>query len=300
MKKKKTYILAGIFGAALLLGTPLFGRTVQAQQTSYTDENGIKKTIYWTEHITPPTMNGPADTDSDFKKVEETIGDTTYVDYVAPYDSGSGWYDVNKTQDQAQDKNLCFSAAASNMLHWWFDQNKAYIDQYLQLHPEHPKASDIRELQTSPTGQHDSKIYDRFVEQFANRQTGFWPDLLQDQFLNGYTPKESGGVTDPDYEGPGLLEKGPDSRGGFFYHVFGPDILTRRRYYDYPGSYPALSKDLKEFITQGDMVTLTYDMGASAHVVTLWGAEYDPDGNLCGVYFSDSDDSDEAGMRFHT
>ena len=94
-----------------------------------------------------------------------------------------------------------------------------------------------------------------------------------------------------------MIQNGPDSRGGFFYQVFGPDILTRRRYYDYIGSYETLSKDLQSFIAQGDIVTLTYDMGASAHVVTLWGIEYDSDGNLCGVYFSDSDDSDKQGMH---
>ena len=76
--------------------------------------------------------------------------------------------DINKTFDQ--DTFLCFSATASNMLHWWMDQNRGYIDNYLNGNPDIPKAQEIKKLQQSPTGQHDSNIYDKFVEQFANRK----------------------------------------------------------------------------------------------------------------------------------
>lgn len=306
MRKKGTYLAALALGIAVFFGSPLCGMAADADgeestrsvtETTYTDENGEKKTIYWTDGITPPKMD-PKDPSSDFKKVEDNTGNKTFIDYIAPYVPGKGWYDVNKTLDQTQDANLCFSAAASNMLHWWFDRNSGYIDQYLAMHPDAPKAADIRELKVPPAGQQDSKIYARFAQQFANRQKGFWPDLLQDQFINGYTPKENGGLTDPDHEGQSLIEKGPDKRGGFFYKVFGPNILTRRRYYDYI-SYGDLSRDLKTFITQGDMVTLTYDMGASAHVVTLWGAEYDSKGNLCGVYYTDSDDDKTMDIGMH-
>lgn len=306
MNKRKKYIAAGILGAACLLCAPLYSSAEDAKQsqggggttqTTYMDEDGREKIIYWTDQITPPVMNGADDEDSDFKRVVDQINGSTYIEYIAPYSPGNGWYDVNKSPDQVLDKNLCFAAAASNMLHWWFDRNAVYIERYLQLYPDAPKAADIQELAQPLKDQYSSEIYARFVDQFAGRQEGFWPDLLEDQFINGYTPKKSGGVTDPDYEGADLIQNGPDSRGGFFYQVFGPDILTRRRYYDYVGSYETLSKDLQSFIAQGDIVTLTYDMGASAHVVTLWGIEYDSDGKLCGVYFSDSDDSDEQGMH---
>lgn len=54
---------------------------------------------------------------------------------------------------------------------------------------------------------------------------------------------------------------------------------------------------MKQFFEQGQIVTLTYKLWESAHVVTVWGAEYDSAGNLSGVYFSDSDDMDEYGMH---
>ena len=303
--KKKKYIMAYILGAALLFCSPLYGKAADTdenksarnvKETTYTDENGVEKTIFWVDNITPPTMNGADDRNSDFKKVETSDSNgNKYVDYIAPYTAGKGWYDVNKTF--GADRNLCFSAAASNMLHWWFAQNEDYIDKYLKLHPDAPKAAKIRDFKALPTTQYDSKIYNHFVSQFANRESGFWPDLLQDQFINGYEPKENAGATDPEWEGPGLIQNGPDKRGGFFYHVFGPDILTRRRPYDYMGSFQSFSNDLKSFIKQGDIVTLTYDMGASAHVVTLWGIECDSKGNLTGVYYTDSDDDKNEGMH---
>ena len=92
-----------------------------------------------------------------------------------------------------------------------------------------------------------------------------------------------------------MIQKGPDPNGGFFYTVLGTEILTTRHLYD--RGYDNLSADLKYYITRGDLVSLTYDMGKSAHVITLWGVEYGTDGHLAGVYFSDSDDPKENGMQ---
>ena len=122
---------------------------------------------------------------------------------------------------------------------------------------------------------------------------------MQDQFINGYKPKENGGTNDSEWDGKDLIQNGPVERGGFFYNVFGPDILTERHIYDYVGSYSNVSKELQQFIREGKLVSLTYDTIASAHVVTLWGVELDPSGNVSAVYFSDSDDPDQVkeGMR---
>lgn len=303
--KKAKILTACILGAMLLIGSSLHSEAAdvdrnksmrEVKSTKYTDDNGVEKTILWVDNITPPVMNGSNDGNADFKKIETTQGGNRYIEYVAPYKVGNGWYDINKTFDQ--DTFLCFSATASNMLHWWMDQNRGYIDDYLNGNPDIPKAQEIKKMQQSPTGQHGSNIYDKFVEEFANRKEGYWPDILQDQFINGYRPKENGGTNDPEWDGKDLIQNGPVERGGFFYNVFGPDILTTRREYG-NGSYAAISDALKWLINQGKIVSLTYDMRASAHVVTLWGIELDPSGNVCAVYYSDSDDTDNAseGMR---
>lgn len=193
------------------------------------------------------------------------------------------------------DANLCFAAAAANGLHWWMAQNSQYIDRYLEKNPDLPKADKIKNLKQPFNSQYDSPIYQIFVSQFANRKEGYWPDILQDQFINGYYPKEHGGVNDPDFDGDNLISKGPDPRGGFFYEAFGRKNLTARHYYE--TGYYAFGNDLKNYLQSGNFVTMTYDMGASAHVVSLWGAEYDAAGRITGVYFSDSDDDKKYGMQ---
>lgn len=96
----------------------------------YTNEDGEIRTVIWAKGINAPVMGAGGD----FKKEVTQGGLDTYVIYKAPFSSGDGWYDVNKTRSGGNidiDKNLCFAAAASNMLHWWFDQNSENVDNYI-------------------------------------------------------------------------------------------------------------------------------------------------------------------------
>lgn len=257
------------------------------------DEDKKLKTIVWTKGVhTPPKMGG---IDADFKKYVTSAGSFNYVDYKAPFISGQGWYDVNKSEDREPDLNLCFAASASNSLHWWFAQNSEYIDKYLQQNPNAPRAEEIKKLRNSFKNQQDSDIYKIFVRQFGHKKEGYWPDILQDQFINGYYPKPNGGTNDSPADEENLITKGPDRNGGFFYNVFGTTRLTKRHYYYF--GYDAVSNDLKNYFLNGDIVLMTYSMGAKTHVVTLWGAEFDDNGKISAVYFSDSDDEKMYGMQ---
>ena len=298
--KLRKLILAAVSGLILFQTgfffspqTKLEAEARSGQVTEYfNEEEGEKRTIYWASGITPPKMGGA---DSDFKKEITNVNNIQYIEYKAPYVPGRGWYDVNKSEDRVPDANLCFAAAAANGLHWWMAQNSQYIDRYLEKNPDLPKADKIKNLKQPFNSQYDSPIYQIFVSQFANRKEGYWPDILQDQFINGYYPKEHGGVNDPDFDGDNLISKGPDPKGGFFYEAFGRKNLTARHYYE--TGYYAFGNDLKNYLQGGNFVTMTYDMGASAHVVSLWGAEYDAAGRITGVYFSDSDDDKKYGMQ---
>ncbi len=70
--------------------------------------------------------------------------------------------------------------------------------------------------------------------------------------------------------------------------------MTKRHNY-YQG-YEAISRDIKHYFQNGDIVLLTYSMKTKSHVVTLWGAEFDSDGKISAVYFLDSDDDKKYGM----
>lgn len=261
--------------------------------TQYTnEEDGKIKTIVWTKGINPPKMGG---TDSEFRKeITHINGEVAYIEYKTPYSAGKGWYDVNKTENRVPDLNLCFAAAASNALHWWLAQNSNYIDQYLAKNPDYPKAEELANLRDSFKSQQDSEVYKLFLRQFAYKKEGYWSDILEDQFINGYYPKPNGGTNYSDLDRDKLLTNGPDSRGGFFYDIFGTTLLTQRRNYSW--SYNVFGNDLKKLLLDGDMVLMDYSMGRISHVVTIWGAEFDLNGQISAVYLSDSDDDKSQGM----
>ena len=256
----------------------------------YTDEEGEIRTVIWAKGISAPVMGAGGD----FRKEVTQGGLDTYVIYKAPFSSGDGWYDVNKTRSGGNidiDKNLCFAAAASNMLHWWFDQNSENVDNYIEKNGDIIRAGRrLSELKNSFESQEDSKIFELYKVLYGYNERGFYSDLLMDLFINGYRPKLSGATN---IENDNLI---PDNNGGFFYDVFKGEKLTDRTYGE---DYEYLSEKLKEVLGDGGLVGLSHKALSRNHIVTLWGAEYDLNGNLKAVYVSDSDDQDESdvGMK---
>ena len=256
----------------------------------YTNEDGEIRTVIWAKGINAPVMGAGGD----FKKEVTRGGFDTYVIYKAPFSSGNGWYDVNKTRSGGNidiDKNLCFAAAASNMLHWWFDQNSENVDNYIAKNGDIIRANRrLSELKNSFESQEESNIFELYKVLYGYNERGFYTDLLTDLFINGYRPKLSGATN---IENDNLI---PDNNGGFFYDVFKGEKLTDRTD---GGDYEYLSEKLKEVLGDGGLVGLSHKALSRNHIVTLWGAEYDLNGNLKAVYVSDSDDQDESdvGMK---
>ena len=257
----------------------------------YTNEDGEIRTIIWVKGINGPVMGEGGD----FHKEITQGGKNTYVMYTVPYSSGDGWYDVNKTRSGGNtdiDKNLCFAAVSSNMLHWWFDQNIENVDKYIEKNGDIIRANrKLSDLKTSFESPENSKIFELYKVLYGYNERGFYSDLLMDLFINGYTPNLKGGTN---IESDDLI---PNNNGGFFYDVFKGEKLTDRTY---GGNYESLSNLLKEILGNGGIVGLSHKVfSKSNHIVTLWGAEYDLNGKLKAVYISDSDDQDEinVGMK---
>jgi len=257
----------------------------------YTNEDSEIRTIIWVKGINGPVMGEGGD----FHKEITQGGKDTYIIYTVPYSSGDGWYDVNKTRSGGNidiDKNLCFAAVSSNMLHWWFDQNIENVDKYIEKNGDIIRANrKLSDLKTSFESPENSKIFELYKVLYGYNERGFYSDLLMDLFINGYTPNLKGGTN---IESDDLI---PNNNGGFFYDVFKGEKLTDRTY---GGNYESLSNLLKEILGNGGIVGLSHKVfSKSNHIVTLWGAEYDLNGNLKAVYVSDSDDQDErnVGMK---
>lgn len=247
-----------------------------------------KRAIIWVNGITAPDI-------SDF------TADTSvpnYLIYSVTSDKGAGWFDVNKAKDESPqsqvDRNMCYAAVSANQLHWWLEQNKADVARYILEKErngykfEKPNTSKYLNLKTfidSYKGQDSSELFNMFKIYFGRADTGYYPDLLNDLFINGCKPPVHGGTNDPEWK----FES--DSRGGFFYDVFGKKLLTGRMGL---GSYDSFQQLVTDLMKKGDMIGITHNVaGGIYHIVTVWGVEYDLSGNIVGLYISDSDDQYE-------
>ena len=257
----------------------------QAVKTTY-EKNGKKITTLWTKGIKPPKMD---------EFTEEKHND--YLIVTTPYKSNKGWYDTNKSESGHNDRVLCSGAVASNMLHWWLEQNKTYIDRYLSSKPERAilpgESSPWKNLNTylsSFKNQSDSKIFEMF-KLYYGHTNGIWADTSVDFFINGYIASLTGATNSPE-------KFNRDNRGGFFNEVFGTDILTNRFF---SGDYNEFSDAIKKELQKGNIIGLSHRTGStkSNHIITVWGADFDEKGKIIGIYITDSDDYSEAnvGMR---
>ena len=247
----------------------------------YTTEDGQNREIVWAQGLTPPSMGQGGD----FKK--EVTGE--FVEYSMPYEAGNGYYDANKSLDASlEDLNLCFAAVSSNMLHWWLEQNREYVNRFIQEKygsndsQQDYSLTDVRRYTNSFEDQQNSRIFNLFKAYYGHRLNGFVSDALVDLFINGYPPKSQGGVN---LENPDLV---PDKRGGFFYDVFKEKKLTDRMF---SGDYHYFSELVRTNLENQGLLGLSYrTFGTTTHIVTVWGAEYDESGLIRAVYITDSDD----------
>lgn len=254
----------------------------------YETEEGEKRTVLFVKGVKAPKLGE----NGDFRKTE----DHGYIDYKAPFEEGQGYFDVNKAlfgTDKNIDRNLCFAAAASNTLHWYLQQNKKEIKDYIEdngdvIRTVGANTYSLKEMLNQDVEQQGSLIYQYFKEMYGNNETGYYAVPLMDLFLNGYTPKEDRKTNIEDKN----LQ--PDARGGFLYGIIGTKPQTGMQSVN---SLSDLENSLQHYLSNNFVVCLSYTTFSYNHVVTLWGAEYDESGLLRAVYVTDSDDQDETGVE---
>ncbi|WP_346046727.1 IdeS/Mac family cysteine endopeptidase, partial [Paraclostridium tenue] len=239
------------------------------------DNNGtIESYDIFSKGVTPPN-------DNEYTIVNE-LG---YKIPVAPYKPGMGWYDANKTHDG--DVLFCSGAAASNMLNWWMDQNSDYINRYLDLHGENStcinKKFGISQNATISNFRKNPDYIFRYITQCfkVSNSTGIYPDKALFWFLNGH-----------DLNCKFDLNK-TDTRGGFFSDVFNDhsSIIDQIRC----SYFSDLNYYLLNTLPQNKGIGISYETfgsGGASHIVSLWGAKFDPNGNILGVFVTDSNDGD--------
>ncbi|MDC4184280.1 IdeS/Mac family cysteine endopeptidase [Mycoplasma bradburyae] len=209
-----------------------------------------------------------------------------------PYDKKYGWYDVNKialVEDQYRDFNLCWAASASNLLHWWINNNKQYIDAYFKLNSTSEWSKSVptyypeRQSIQNDNKEGRSQIFQRFSDAWSDRG-GFINDGIN-WFVSGWKPRSSGLLVDID-----------ENKGGYFKDVFTPkpNRETRGRSNDVTEDYNGLSFNrfndvLKDAFLNKKAVGFSYP----GHAMSIWGAEFDANGNVDYIYFCNNNYGDQ-------
>ena len=293
-------------------------------QTYIPPEETQPHTIYWAKGLQPPMMSHDLDNYGKpgyFYKMSDL---SQYV-FTHEYDDKTqqfisrGFYDINKTNHHRGDQQpLCYMATTLNMLHWWMDQNSAYIDQYMDgissgrfrqeaglyditqdslwenLRKSSPPTAVATTDKTTYYMQsipNDNLSYPTLYEKYRSYSSGGWMDNVSAFFFNGYDP----GIVPPNEyspNGPGKIPVPenfePSPLAGYFHPVFGKTPLATRHY---DTSYAYLSESFQEWLLDERMIGISfYPKPNGEHAITVWGAEYDSLGNLCRIFVSDSDD----------
>lgn len=192
---------------------------------------------------------------------------------------GDGWFDCNKTFEYVGDFNMCWAAAASNLIHWWMTQNKKYIEAYDKRNGSEYKDIVRPEKYSKMTedNQQHSEVFNFFKSSFSNYAS--WDAGAVNWFINGN--KENL-----------IYPKNPDFHG-FFSKVFKEeDAVAKDTKNMTKENFNLWMKDA--FRNNQAIGFVAHDFAGprtKGHSMVIWGAEFDAEGNVAFVYFCDNNSS---------
>lgn len=191
--------------------------------------------------------------------------------------AGCGWYDCNKIQPDngGLDQYMCWAATASNLLHWWMNLNREYIAAYDDCYGSTPNKQYPRPSADYGEGG-ESALFDFFRRIAKNK--GADEESALNWFLAGAPP--AGIAIKDDY----LYNKFP----GYFGKVLTSGTEIAQKYISpYKEEFNSVIKNALE-----RNQALAFDVHTSlmSHAMTIWGAEFDADGNVAYLYYADNND----------
>ncbi|WP_303912857.1 IdeS/Mac family cysteine endopeptidase [Bacteroides mediterraneensis] len=198
------------------------------------------------------------------------------VEYLT-WKEGCGWYDCNKTFEyKGGDGNMCWAATASNLLHWWLHHNRKYVQAYEKAHPGNPCPKEYRQM--TEKDQNHSDIFNFFKKNFPN--LGSWETGGVNWFING--------------DGQKLNANSNKDFKGFFNEVFSKDNAVATDTYNM--SKENFNRWMKEAFRMNKAIGFSVfgfaNAGSGMHAMTIWGAEFDANGNVAYLYFCDNNQSE--------
>lgn len=187
-----------------------------------------------------------------------------------------GWFDCNKTFEYEGDFNMCWAAAASNLIHWWLAQNEKYIEAYDERYGL--EYDDITRPQNyskmTEENQQHSEVFNFFKLCFDD--LGSWDTGAVNWFVNG--------------DRKNLIYCKKTNFQGFFRKVFSKDDEVAK-------GTSNTRKDnfnlwIKDAFRNNQAIGFSaYDFAGpdtKSHSMVIWGVEFDAEGNVAFVYFCDN------------
>ena len=163
----------------------------------------------------------------------------------------------------SSDSNMCWAMTASNMLHWWVEQNKDLVNKYNTAY---------NFLYTKGLGNNEeykkSKIASVFRYNCINRGNEIRNGLEGFLFSSGDVPFKK--IANPKY----------------FDKVFTRtnNIVTVETSY----SKQEFERIVKDAFNSKKAIGLDISDGKNLHAITLWGAAFDGDENIIAIYVVDN------------
>ena len=163
----------------------------------------------------------------------------------------------------SSDSNMCWAMTASNMLHWWVEQNKDLVNKY---------NPDYNFLYTKGLKDNEeykkSKIAAVFRSNCINKGNEIRNGLEGFLFSSGHNPFKK--IENPKY----------------FDKVFSKtnNIVTVETSY----SKQEFERIVKNAFNSKKAIGLDISDGRNLHAITLWGAAFDGDENIIAIYVVDN------------
>lgn len=200
------------------------------------------------------------------------------------WEEGCGWFDCNKSFNyEGGDGNMCWAAAASNLIHWWMDRNKKYIEAYDNEYKQkysYPRPEKY-EIMTEQNQRH-SEVFNFFKDHYPN--LGSWDTGGVNWFING--------------DGKNLNSNDIPEFHGFFSDIFFTDnpLATETRNMS-KDNFNAWMKDA--FLNNKAICFSCYGFTgeSGSHSMTIWGAEFDENGDVSYIYICDNNLSENEPLH---
>ena len=244
-------------------------------------------TIKWVYGIGEPTQTEKEDGKIEIPRTNPVkYWDNSYIFF---------WYETDKTKwfnnrkllnlgvtadNNADDSNQCWGKTASNMLHWWFIQNKENIDRYIEKKnitgTEKDKYQDFY-TRGLPDNKEKEKSYIATIF-----RTKAHNNKLGDYIIGGLSwylyGNKAGKISKPGKDDPALFKDVFDKSES-------KTPLKAEGIYNKADFNRAITEALDSKKAIGINIEGSRGNGlAYGHAITLWGAAFDEEGNIIAIY----------------